>query len=110
MSAFLFCLTAWLAMALGMDKHHEDAMAREASPALLRRWRQVAWLILLASLWLAAQARPDRPASLGITLWAVALSAAALGATAAMTWMPKRTMQLGVGALALAVLTGLLGW
>lgn len=97
-------------MALGMDKHHEDAMDREASPALLRRWRQLAWLILLVSLWLAAQAQPDRPASLGITLWAVALSAAAVGATAAMTWMPRRTVQLGAGALALAVLAHAIGW
>ena len=28
MSTFLFCFAAWLAMALGMDKHHEDALGR----------------------------------------------------------------------------------
>jgi hypothetical protein len=114
MSAFLFCLTAWLAMALGMDKHHEDALGREASPALLRRWRQGAWLILLLSLWLAMQARPegraDAPASLGIALWAVALSAAALAATAAMTWVPRRAVPLGAGSLALAALAYACGW
>ena len=39
MSAFLFCFAAWLAMALGMDKHHEDALGREASPTRLRHLR-----------------------------------------------------------------------
>ena len=39
MSAFLFCFAAWLAMALGMDKHHEDALGHEASPARLRHLR-----------------------------------------------------------------------
>ena len=55
MSAFLFCFAAWLAMALGMDKHHEDALGREGFPARLRHLRSAGWVILLASLWLATR-------------------------------------------------------
>ena len=29
MSAFLLCFAAWSAIALGMDRHHEDALGRE---------------------------------------------------------------------------------
>lgn len=64
MSAFLFCFAAWLAMALGMEKHHEDALGHEAAAARLRTLRRVGWAILLASLWLATRThRACRPPS-----------------------------------------------
>ena len=95
MSAFLFCFAAWLAMALGMDKHHEDALGHEASPTRLRHLRSAGWVILLASLWLATRTPAGVPASLGVTAWAVALSVAAVAATAALTWLPQRAPPLG---------------
>lgn len=110
MSAFLLCLAGWLAIAMGMDKHHEGARARQAGPAHLRRWRQAGWLVLLASLWLAAQAHTDRSAAVGATVWAVALSAAAVAATAAMTWAPRHAIPLASAALILAVPAVAQGW
>ena len=104
MSAFLFCFAAWLAMALAMDKHHEDALGREASPARLRHLRSAGWVILLASLWLATRTPAGVPASLGITAWAVALSVAAVAATAALTWLPQRAPPLGAASLAAGLL------
>ena len=31
MSAFLLCFAAWSAIALGMDRHHEDALGQEGA-------------------------------------------------------------------------------
>jgi hypothetical protein len=104
MSAFLFCFAAWMAVALGMDKHHEDALGHEAAPARLRQWRRVGWVILLASLWLAARTPPGVPASIGVTAWVAALSVAAVAATAAVTWLPQRAPPLGAVALAAGLL------
>ena len=104
MSAFLYCFAAWLAMALGMDKHHEDALGHEASPARLRHLRNAGWVILLASLWLATRTPAGVPASLGVTAWAVALSVAAVAATAALTWLPQRAPPLGAASLAAGLL------
>ncbi len=104
MSAFLFCFAAWLAMALGMDKHHEDALGQEATATRLRTLRRVGWVILLASLWLATRTPPGVPASIGVTVWAAALSVAAVAATAAVTWLPQRLPPLGAAALAAGLL------
>lgn len=104
MSAFLFCFAAWLAMALGMDKHHEDALGQEAAAARLRTLRRVGWVILLASLWLATRTPPGVPASIGVTVWAAALSVAAVAATAAVTWLPQRAPPLGAASLAAGLL------
>lgn len=104
MSAFLFCFAAWLAMALGMDKHHEDALGQEAGATRLRTLRRVGWVILLASLWLATRTPPGLPASIGVTVWAAALSVAAVAATATVTWLPQRAPPLGATALAAGLL------
>jgi hypothetical protein len=110
MSAFLLCFAAWSAIALGMDRHHEDALGREASAHCLQRLRRAGWLLLLLSLWLAARPSGGAPASLGVTAWAVALSVAAVAATAMATWQPRRIP----AAASVALLAGLLvragGW
>ena len=77
MSAFLLCFAAWSAIALGMDRHHEDATGREGAARSLQQLRRTGWLLLLLSLWLAAHPADGVPASLGVTAWAVALSMAA---------------------------------
>ena len=91
-------------MALGMDKHHEDALGREADATHLRTLRRVGWVILLASLWLATRTPPGLPASIGVTVWAAALSVAAVAATATVTWLPQRAPPLGATALAAGLL------
>ena len=111
MSAFLLCFAAWSAIALGMDRHHEDALGQEGAArrlVALRRWR---WLLLVLSLWLAAAHPPGGvPASLGVTVWTVALSVAAVAVTATVTWQPRRTPELAGAALLAGLLARALGW
>lgn len=106
MSAFFFCFAAWSAIALGMDRHHEDATGREAAAPRLAQLRRAGWLLLALSLWLAARPSASVPASLGVTAWAIALSVAAVAVTAVMTWRPRRAPALG----ALALAAGLAAW
>lgn len=104
MSAFLLCYAAWSAIALGMDRHHEDALGREGAAHHRRHLRHAGWLLLALSLWLAARPPGEVPASLGVATWAVALSVAALAVTAAVTWQPRRTPALGAAALVAGLL------
>ena len=104
MSAFLLCFAAWSAIALSLDRHHEDALGREVAAHQRRRLRHAGWLLLALSLWLAARPPGEVPASLGVTTWAVALSVAALAVTATVTWQPRRTPALGAAALVAGLL------
>ena len=106
MSAFLFCFAAWSAIALGMGRHHEDALGRPGTARRLLWLRRAGWLLLLFSMWLAAQPSGGISAALGLATWAVALSLAALAVTASLTWQPRRTPALAGAALA----TGLWTW
>lgn len=106
MSAFLLCFAAWSAIALGMDRHHEDATDREGAARRLQQLRRTGWLLLLLSLWLAAHPADGVPASLGVTAWTVALSVAAVAVTAAVTWQPRRTPLLA----GMALVAGLGAW
>ena len=67
-------------------------------------YRREGWVILLASLWLATRTPPGLPASIGVTVWAAALSVAAVAATATVTWLPQRAPPLGATALAAGLL------
>lgn len=106
MSAFMLCFAAWSAIALGLDRHHEDATDREGAARRLQQLRRAGWLLLLLSLWLAAHPAGGVPASLGVTAWAVALSVAAVAVTAAVTWQPRRTPLLA----GMALVAGLGAW
>lgn len=110
MSAFLLCFAAWSAMALGLDRHHEDATGRERAACHLRQLRRAGWLLLLFSLWLASRPAGGAPASLGMAAWAVALSAAAVAVTATVTWQPRRAPLLAVAALVAGLATAAGGW
>ena len=50
------------------------------------------------------------PASLGVTVWTVALSVAAVAVTATVTWQPRRTPELAGAALLAGLLARALGW
>lgn len=110
MSVFLLCFAAWAAIALGMDRHHADAMGREGSAQHLQRLRRAGWLLLALSLWQATRTPGDAPASLGIATWAVALSIAALAVTATATWQARHLPRLATAALASAVAAWAAGW
>ncbi len=106
MSAFFFCLAAWSLIALSMDRHHEDALGREAAATRLTQLRRAGWLLLALSLWLAAHPQAGTSTSMGITAWTIALSVAAVAVTAVMTWQPRRAPVLAGAAL----LAGLAAW
>ena len=106
MSAFLLCFAAWSAIALGMDRHDEDATDREGAARRLQQLRLAGWLLLLLSLWLAAHPAGGVPASLGVTAWTVALSVAAVAVTAAVTWQPRCAPLLA----GVALVAGLAAW
>lgn len=110
MSAFLLCFAAWSAMAMGMDRHHEDAFGREGSARSRQHLRRGGWLVLLCSLWLAAHPPGGAPASLAVTAWAVALSVAAVAVTAMVTWQPRRAPAMAASALAAGLLAWAVGW
>lgn len=105
MADFFLCFAAWSVMALGMDRHHEDATGQEGTARSLMQLRQMGAILLLWSLWLGT-AHPvgSVSAALGLTAWTVALSVAAVAVTATITWLPKHTTTMA-GA---AWLTGLL--
>ena len=110
MSAFLLCFAAWCAIALGMDRHHQDALGCEATARRLRHLRHAGGLLLALSLWLAARPSGEALASLGVTVWAIALSVAALAVAATMTWQPRRAPAVAAVALAAGLLARAGGW
>ena len=130
MSAFLLCFAAWTALALGMERHHEDAFGttdpspRHAPlPGLKHPWQHPAylqragWALLVLSLWLAAG--PSGPAgapagavptSINVVAWVVALSVSAMAVTAVVTWQPRRAPALAAVALAAGLWAQAWGW
>ena len=110
MSAFLLCFAAWSAMALGMDRHHADALGHEGTVRRLQHLRRAGALLLLCSLWLAARPTAEASASLHVTAWAIALSMAALAVVATVTWCPRRTPVLAVASLTAGLAALAVGW
>lgn len=127
MSAFLLCFAAWTTLALGMDRHHEDAFGtaepaprRAHPPGLKHPWvhpaylRRAGWAMLLLSLWLAtspADGAPGAlPASINVVVWVVALSVSAMAVTAVVTWQPRRAPALATVALIAALFAQAWGW
>ena len=130
MSAFLLCFAAWTALALSMDRHHDNAFARtdttphpaRAQPSWLdhplhhRNYlRRTGWALLLLSLWLTAAppvtaAALLLPVSLRVVAWVMALSMSALAVTALITWQPRHAPTVavlaGVSGLCALVLGG----
>ncbi|WCM92033.1 DUF3325 domain-containing protein [Acidovorax sp. NCPPB 2350] len=99
MLELLICFAGWSGIALGLDRHHEDAWGQEAAEPRLRALRRAGWGLLALSLALALLWPRAASVPLAATWWAVALSAAALAATAAITWWPRRVPALAAGAL-----------
>jgi len=102
---FLLCFAAWSALALSMDRHHEDAWPgsdTESAPVAKRRHQlaTTGWLLLALSLYLALALPADTSRAMAAVVWSVALSLSAVAATAAATWIPQRLPALGLGALA----------
>lgn len=100
MLELLLCFAGWSGIALGMDRHHEDAWARAGTPWCLRLLRRAGAALLVLSLLLAVGRPGASTVPLSVAWWATALSAAAVAATAAATWLPRRMPTLALLALA----------
>lgn len=127
MSAFLLCFAAWTTLALGMDRHHEDAFGTtEAAPrrahllGLKHPWvhpaylRRAGWAVLLLSLWLAASPTGGTQGAVSVSInvvtWVVALSVSAMAVTAMVTWQPRRAPALATVALIAGLWAHTWGW
>lgn len=103
MFELLLCFAGWSGIALGLDRHHEDAWGREGSARRLRLLRRAGWALLVLSLLLAVGRPGTLTVPLSVTWWSMALSVAALGATAMATWLPRRQPALALLALVAAL-------
>ena len=106
---FLLCFAAWTALALAMERHHEDAwpdIDSEAPATVLRRQRlfQAGWILLVLSLGIALGFAGATTAAMSATVWTAALCLAALAATSMATWQAQRLPLFGLMALALGIL------
>ena len=106
--AFSSCLAAFAALALALDRHHEDAHGRGTSPGRRRPWLQLggtAGLIvsLVASLAASGAVR-------GWVLWFGVLTASAIAVVLILSCAPRWAARIGLAACALAALSGALGW
>ncbi|MEB5964660.1 DUF3325 domain-containing protein [Comamonas testosteroni] len=106
---FLMCFAAWTALALAMDRHHEDAWPGEESEApaavLLRlRLFKSGWALLSLSLGMALCFPAATTVAMSATVWTAALCLSALATTALATWQAQRLPVLGQAALGLALM------
>lgn len=102
---FAAALGGFSALALAMDRHHEDAYSRGSSPGRRRPWLQAGGALLLVGSLLACLRLQG--GSVGWVLWFGVLTAAALGTMAVATWRPRLAARVGGAAAVLALLAGL---
>lgn len=103
MFELLLCFAGWSGIALGLDRHHEDAWASEGGARRLRLLRRAGGALLVLSLLLAVGRPGPLTVPLSVTWWSVALSVAALGTTAMATWLPRRLPTLALLAFVAAL-------
>ena len=104
--AFLLSYAAWSALALSLDRHHEDALGRPLGPHERWRWQWLGWSLLVLSFGatVPVHAHPSQAA----VLWAVALSLSALAVTVSLCAWPHRARPLAGLALVVAMTVGLM--
>lgn len=89
--AFSSCLAAFAALALAIDRHHEDAHGRGTSPGPRRRWLRAGGtaglvLSLIASLGASGAVQ-------GWVLWFGVLTASALAVVPVLSYAPRWAMR-----------------
>lgn len=100
-TAFAGALAGFLALALSMDRHHEDAYGRGTTPGRRRPWLQAAGTALLLLSLCASLGLQGR--TQGWVLWFGVLTAAALAVAGILALRPQRAAGMGVGAALLAL-------
>jgi len=82
MTSFLLSLSAWLALALAMQRHQRDVLGRTLPPPRARLLRRIGWLLLIASV-LPLVRHWD--ALTGVSVWGALISPMALVVVLAIT-------------------------
>lgn len=103
---FAAALGGLSALALAMDRHHEDAYGRGSLPGRRRPWLQSAGALQLVLSVVGCVLAKGGP--MGVVLWFGVLTASALTTVAIATWKPRFTGRCGAAAALLAVL--LMAW
>lgn len=95
MNSLLWSFAAWCALALAMERHHEQAFGHEGSAQARRRWCRGGVLGLVAALICPV---PTDGWALGLLHGATALGAAGLLVPALFAWMPRACAPLAAAA------------
>ncbi len=103
MPELLLCFAGWSGIALGLERHHEDAWAHTGTFWRRRLLRRAGGALLALSLLLAIGRPGALTVPLSVVWWATALSVAALATTAAATWLPRHLPALALLTLAAAI-------
>ena len=93
------------ALSLGMARHYGQAFGGEPPPRRGALLKGAGWVLVLAAL---APAVNTDGISVGITLWAVALTFAALGIALVHSYAPRLVAPLGLIAVAVAAMHAIL--
>ncbi|RCW68628.1 DUF3325 domain-containing protein [Pseudorhodoferax soli] len=94
-------LAAFSALSLAMDRHQEQVFGRELSPGRSRTWRWLGWLLVCASLVPCVR---EGSWSLGIALWAGALTCAGMTLGLLLSYLPRTVLPASLLAGAAAAL------
>lgn len=94
------CISAFGSLCLGMPRHFEQVFKRKPQPLLQRALRWLGWLLLgLAALPAINALGP----SVGLALWASALTIAATGQALLLTYQPRLIIPISLLAPLLAL-------
>lgn len=98
MTSLLWTFAAWCALALAIDRHHEQVFRSEAQP-----WARRAWAASGAAGMLAALAAPvlAQGWALGVLTWVGASVAAGVATAVLLAWRPRSCLPAAAGAVLL---------
>lgn len=94
------CISAFGSLCLGMPRHFEQTFQRKSPPLLSRALRGLGWLLLGLAILPAIEALGP---SVGVALWASALTIAAAGQALLLTYQPRLIMPVSLLAPLLAL-------
>lgn len=94
------CVSAFGSLCLGMPRHFEQVFKRKPQPLLQRGLRWLGWLLLGLAILPAIDALGP---SVGLALWASALTIAAAGQALLLTYQPRLIMPISLLAPLLAL-------
>ncbi len=100
MTALLWSLAAWCALALAMPRHHQQVFGREGAAPALRGWRCGGAVALLMGLVQAVRAEGW---ALGSLAWIGALAVSGAACVLLLAWRPRWCLAVAGAAFLLGV-------